>query len=338
MSQLRKRMPIVAVLLVLAGLVYTLSLDTSTPVVIVEEDDGPAPEVQAVLDTTPYHDITYTVGSIGLHFALNEEGRWIWQDDVSFPLDEQGIAQLAQDLEELSYLRSIPFSDDVLMADYGLEEPWGSLTAMRQDGTTLELLFGDASADGTTNYMIKDGDVEKALVYENSWMDVLSIPIYDMMVLPALPEITSETLHRLVVTTTVDDQEVVTALYPVCLTDGTIAWTTADGVMLENYPTLLDTAVGLTLERCFSYRPSQEALTICGFDSPVASITLSYGEDLDNLETFTFSFGEQANDTTYRYTCVGEDTTIYLVEEASITVLLELAQGLSTIASTADSQ
>lgn len=336
MSRLREKMPVVALLLVLAGLVYTLSLDTSAPVVIVEETDGAAPEVQEVLDTTPYHEISYTVGDTGLHFALNEEGQWLWQDDVSFPLNDQWIAQLAQDLEELTYLRSIPVSEDNPIDNYGLEEPWGSLTAVRQDGTTLQLFFGNAGTDGDTTYMLKDGDMEKVLVYENSWLEVLSVPIYDMMVLPTLPEITSDTLHRLVVSVSVDDADVTAALYPVCLTDGSISWSTSDMDDLLEYPTLLEEVTQLELERCFSYKPSQEALSICGFDAPEGSVTISFGEDLDNLSTFTIAFGALANDPTYRYACVGEDTTMYLVEEASITEILELAQWVKTTAVVAE--
>lgn len=326
MRRLRKLIPALAAFLVLFGLVYTLTLDTSTPVVVEEEEGAVTPAVQQVLDETPFHDIVYTVGDMGLHFALNDQGQWLWQDDVSFPLDDTWVAQLALDLEALSYLRSIPLTEDNPMHNYGLEEPWGSLTATRGDGTTLALMFGNLGDDGQTYYMFKDGDVETVFVYNNDWMDILDIPIYDMMVLPALPALSVDTITRV----DASNAETTVFLIPTQNEDASTTWRLAGETDTLDLPLLMDAITSLELEKCFSYNPSEGACTICGFDTPTTISVFYTQDDQEEVATLSLHFGTISTDEAYRYVQLGDDTTMYLMAEETASVLLSLVeQGLT---------
>lgn len=315
MKRIRRLIPIAAVILVLLGLVYTFTLDTSTPVVIVEED-APSVEVQEVLDAAPFHEISYTVGNTGLHFSLDDQGQWQWQDDVSFPLDDTWIVQLAEDLENLTYLRSIPLTEDNPIDNYGLEEPWGSVTAVRGDGSTLMLMLGNQGTDGTTCYALKDGDMDKALVYDNGWMETLSVPIYDMMELPTLPDLTADTVERVEVATT----GVIMAFYP---EDGGASWRLAGTEVSGVAPDLMTAITKLSLEKCFSYQASEQALVICGFDEG-CTVTITYDDGSDDSASVAFVFGGAAKEAGYWYMTMGDESTIYLVAEEIASELLAL--------------
>lgn len=324
MKRLRKVFYIGLVLTAVAGLIYTMSLDSSTPTVAPEEDvDQTATETvsQGGEETvvSRFEQLVYGVGDTQLQFVLGDEDQWIWLDDTSFPLDDALIAHLVEALETLSYQRAVPFSDTVLPADYGLENPWATLTATRTDETTLTLDIGAQGTDGGY-YMIKDGDTERALVYQADWVETLFEPIYNMMELPQLPELTADSIQEVIVA----QGEGALALYIDQDDNGVAGWYVSGSDTQADLPDLMDTLSGVSLVKCFSFDPSAGAVTICGFDEPEVNISILYGEAKDESQVLSLHIGTLSNDPAYRYVRVNEDTTIYLMEETWVNAVLSL--------------
>ncbi len=317
MKRLRKLFYIALILVAVAGLIYTMSLDTSTPTAPPEEETA-----QAAVETTTedgdvvmvarFEHLVYAVDNTQLQFELGEDDHWIWLDDTSFPLDDTLIAQLVADLDGMSYLRAVPFSEAVLPKDYGLENPWATLTATRSDGSTLTL---DIGAQGTDEnyYMIKDGDTEQALVYRADWVETLFEPIYNMMALPQLPALTKDTVQGYIVVAGEESG----ALY---VAEDLSSWHFAGDDTLLEFPDLMETVTDFTLLKCFSFDPSEGALSICGFDTP-SVITIAYWEDGETA-VLTVYVGATSIDPVYQYVRINDDDTIYLVETAWIDTLL----------------
>lgn len=320
MKGLRKWIFPLLVLLVAVGLVYTLTLDTSTPTPSAQEEvEGAVSQTEQ--SPTGIIELSYTVGDVGLHFAIDETGAWQWQDDISFPLDDAYIAQVATQIETMTYQRAIPFTDTVLASDYGLDDPWCTIEAVEADGTITHLAIGNCGTEENNYYVIKDGDDSRALVYVIDWIDLVLIPIYDMMILPTLPELSATTVQGLVVTV----GETLVAMQPVFADGDTQTWHVTGEEGTVEYADLLDVLRQLQAAKCFSYKPSDGAVSICGFEEPVASVVITYEDASAEADYLSLYFGTLAMDETYRYMRIGEESTIYLIEEALVAPFMALA-------------
>ena len=83
---------------------------------------------------------------------------------------------------------------------------------------------------------------------------------------------------------------------------------------------------GLTFTACVDYRPSDEAVQLCGMNQPQATVTVWYLAANDTETTFKFSLGNLTAAGDGYYTRREGDTTIYSVDKDSVTALLTLAK------------
>lgn len=315
MKKLRKLLTLAVVVMAVGGLIYTLTLDTSTPVepeVEIEESSESVTEEVS----TEIVNLIYTVGEIRLHFSLGEDGAWIWQDDTSFPLEDSGIVQLVADLEQLTYLRVIPLTEELTMETYGLTDPWCLIEATRGDGTEVCISFGDMGDDGTY-YAIDGADMTKVLVYPSDWMDILTTPIYEMMDIAPLPSFTAQTIQAVEIAMGEESMTLIPE------GDAGVWQVVGQEETMDN-PALLEALSQLELVKCFSYDPSEEAIGICGFEPAVATLTIGYGADLEDPEMLTVSFGALPMDENHRYVRINDEPTIYWMTETVASTFLTL--------------
>lgn len=284
------------VLLAVFGLIYTLKLDTSTPKVTQTIDETPTlVEVDMPTDTPDFTDISYMVGNVGLQFTLDEQQTWIWLDDPEFPLDTTYIEQLSQGLAQLSAQQTIVLEENQTLADYELDTPWATVTAVHPDESEDIYAFGKATSDEKAHYAIKNGDESTVYIYGTDWLEMVNIPIFDMCVLPELPTLTDETVVSVVIGT----------------------GETTVNLPLEaqgEAPEVVELLGQFQLEKCFTFKPSEKAVTICGFDDPSATLSVTYTSENDEQERVLLYFGTVAMDETYRYVRYNDDTTIYLMD------------------------
>ncbi len=307
-----------AAVLVMLGVRYRQARD-------VTEEDPAAQIVEAAKEVgSPYVALEYFNGSTTLAFDLTEEGAWVWRYDHDFPLDETTVGDILSTVEKLKPQQTL--ADHEELASYGLDSPdaWISVTTTEQ--TYITLRFGKSTTDGQSFYALVGGDEENVYIFSGALLELMKTPIYDMCVLPELPVLTDMTLKGVTLFGSGDGSGNVTRTTELKLAGG--KWhlgekDVSDGELVQ---ALIKDVKHLTLERCVDYNPSDEAVTICGFETPIARVLISHrrvsgSED----ETLLLTIANQLPDGSGRYVRVGDDTTIYFLPTELLDSMMSIA-------------
>lgn len=282
-----------------------------------------------------YNALSYNNGSATLSFTLDENGSWVWADDPTFPLDQTTVTAIVDLISSLTPQQTI--TDGDTLEAYGLDNPTATLTASGADGASLTLSLGKTTTDGQSYYMMMNEDQSTVYIIAGTLYDYLSTPIYDMCILPEIPDLAEENLDSITVTGTVTTA-LTAAREETEASDGeetdgeetdtqavTVTWTDGEGTDVtenEQLTALLTELETFTLTKCADYRPSDEAVSLCGFDAPAA-----VAEIVSGSTTFTITVGGATLDGTGYYVRIDDDTTIYQATTASVDTLLEVAAG-----------
>ncbi len=285
-----------------------------------------------------YSALTYSNSTATLSFALNEEGSWYWVDDPEFPLDETYIIKLVNTITGLQPQQTITGGD--ALEDYGLDAPAMTITAAPPEGEPLTMYLGNqVSGDSGSYYLYIDGDDTTIYVVEGTLASELSQGIYDMMSLPELPLISEESFDTITVQGAVET--VLTAAAEKTAVDSgdgssssagqseeiTVTWHSGSADVTDNdtVRSLVSAIRTLSLERCVDYKPSDAAVSLCGFDEPAATVTALYRDDNGAEQTLTLAVGGTTLEGGSRYVRVNDDTTIYSIAEDKLSAVLTAA-------------
>lgn len=299
------------------------------------EEEAAQEAASAITEDHGYTSLTYTNSTATLSFTQDEDGSWIWADDPEFPLDDSTITYIIQILQSLKPQQTI--TDGDTLEAYGLDQPSATLTATdAETGETLKLTFGKATTDGTSYYMLMNDAESPVYIVSDTLYDYLSTPIYDMCVLPELPVLTEETLNSLTIQGAVETT--LTAAHNESTstdeTDGedgeetsSVTWTSGETDVTDNekLQSLLDELSTLSFTKCADYKPSDEAVELCGFGSPTAVLTASYVTDSGTEGTLTLTLGTKNVDGDSYYARMDDDTTIYLLSASAVSALVTAA-------------
>ena len=80
------------------------------------------------------------------------------------------------------------------------------------------------------------------------------------------------------------------------------------------------------MEQCVSFEPSEKAVSLCGFDAPVAEIQIDYRTPIQVQQVLNVTVGVKSETLDGYYVRINEDTTIYLMSTQALTQLLNVAQ------------
>ena len=273
-----------------------------------------------------YTALTYSNGSTTLSFTVDpEKDRWIWADDPDFPLDERAVTELCSLAADMKPQQTLTPEDT--MEAYQLDDPQIYLTLVDAGGTSTTFTFGKTTTDGTSYYALKNGDESTVYIYDGAVVEKLSVPIYSMMELPVLPALTGKTLVSITF-----DGEVPTVLTAQRSDGGgeeEATWRSG-GANVTDSPAvqgLLRELETLTLDRCVDYKPTAEAVSLCGFDTPAAQVEAVYRTEGGAEQAFTLTVGAQSLGGSGRYIRIGGDDTVYEAAADSLTNLLAIAAG-----------
>ena len=189
--------------------------------------------------------------------------------------------------------------------------------------------------------MMMNGDESTVYIIAGTLYNYLSTPIYDMCILPEIPDMAEENLSSVTVlgtvstTLTASQEETDTAGEAEEGSDDadaaeedaavTVTWTDNQGTDVtdnELLTALLTELETFILDKCADWRPSDEAASICGFDAPSAVAEIAMGET-----TLTITVGGATLDGTGYYVRLDDDTTIYQATTANVDTLLSVAAG-----------
>ena len=292
-----------------------------------------APEEPGIVtdQSARYEALTYRNGSATLSFALNEQEKWVWADVPDFPLDEQYVTAILDHITGLTPQQTL--TEPEAPESYGLDDPAMTLTAASSDGTELRVDMGKEVAGGSgSRYLMLRGDASTVYIVDGSLAEELTRPIYDMMRLPKATDIPAENFRGLMLSREERSAPFMTAAGE----DAPLVWrcsgedVTGDA-RLDAVLTLLS---GLAPARCLDYNPSPEAVSLCGFDTPLI-VTARY-QSGETEQLLRLESGGLNVDGTERCFRLGEDTTIYTLPLAELEPLLTLEQAFVPPAATGE--
>ncbi|MBE6964222.1 MAG: DUF4340 domain-containing protein [Ruminococcaceae bacterium] len=319
---------LMAVLLIVLGIRYRENRPEPMP--------APNPETgeTAVQEQGSYFSaLTYYNGVTTLSFSLDDKGRWIWSDDPSFPLNDTVVLSILSVLSSWAPQEILTDAESVQAADW--THPIGSLTATTSEGTVVRLLFGRPTEDGSAHYVRVNNDGTAVHVISAAVYDLLCVPIYDMMVLPELPELPEACIDSIQVShAATGDTETQTPqgiLFTAYHMGDTVTWRYGGADITEDplLRALLYDLKTLSPLKCKIYRPSPEAVTICGYDAPTATVQVTYTDGSD-IQTLQLTVGNALPDGSGHYVWLNDDTTIYTLAPSALDTILKLsANGLA---------
>lgn len=290
--------------------------------------------------TSAYKALSYFNGAATLSFAIGEDGAWQWVDDTSFPVDETYISAVTDALSTLTPQQTITEGDT--LESYGLDEPSQTLTATAENGMITTIALGNTTTDGNSYYMLMNDAQTPVYIISDALAKAMSVSIYDMMALPALPELAEDQLQSITLAGQV--QTVLTASHQAPENeDGptVTSWQAGRSDVTEDPQVsgtggIVNQVLGLAVDSCVDYRPSDAAASLCGFDDPDAVITVTYSTAAGATGTLTLSVGTQVLDGNGRYVRINDDETIYRMTADKLDMLMKVSvNGLENYPETA---
>lgn len=284
----------------------------------------------AFMTVEGYSALVYSNGSTTLSFTAEEDGDWAWENDPQFPLRQETINSILALLINWRPQQTLAAEED--LRAYGLDEPAGALTLTGADGSVRALSFGKTTTDGTSRYVMEQSDPSTVYIIADTLFTQMSVPIYDMCDVPLLP-LLEESAIRSILIRGPENEDDTPALVTVLTTakrdgdGGPVTWLQGSENVTANETVraLLEDIRALVFSRCVDYDPSDEALTICGFDTPPAALTVNYTTDTGTEETISLTIGAQVLDGSGRYARLGDSTTIYSLPTAALDPLMRVA-------------
>lgn len=302
------------IILLILALVLTLSLmacGSKAPDDAAEAADNNTLSNSAQLPMTEASYLEYDNSQVTCRFRKDEDG-WKWVDDEEFPLDASYVEEILTALDAMS-VSLTPVTPAVDPADSGLDEPDRYMTVtVGEDVTTLR--FGDQQDDGQW-YMAIDGQEDTYLVADE-FVKLMDRGIYDMAVLPTLPELTDDNLTVITIRQAEGDKTV-----RLSKTDN--GWVNGGKALPDSIAGIETALADFTFDKCFNYDPSPDAAPLCGLDVPTAVITLSYVNTVGTESSVVLTLGTLREDGAY-YATLNDDTTVYLVSQDKVAALLAL--------------
>jgi len=298
-------------------------------------------------DSGAYSALCYNNGSTTLSFALDEKGTWTWSDGPDFPLNDDTVTSIVEALAGLKFQQVLPAEGG--REEYGLDTPAATLTASG-GGAEQTLVFGKTTTDGDSYYMMMNGDESTVYIVADTLVKLMQMPIYDMCVLPELPDLSEQNLRAITIQGAAPEAEppeegdgedgngepaeVSEPERPaVTLTakrsngeDQSALWFSGNDNVTASplVQDLLHDLQTMAMAKCVDYYPSDEAAEICGFQNPDAILKVEYAENGAD-QTFSLIVGARMPDESGRYVQLEEGGAIYALSTDSADALMTIS-------------
>lgn len=274
-----------------------------------------------------WNDLSYSNGSTTLAFHKGEDGNWFWVHDDGFPLDDGTVTTILDTLETMAPQQTLTAPES--LETYGLTEPRATITATAAEGTVISMAFGNTTTDGNSYYALLNGDLTTVYIYPGTLMELMSVPVYDMCLLPELPQLTEDRLQKITIqgAPPEDGSDPLRLSLTSYQSEGITTWR-AEGANVTDAPRvrgLMEDLAALKIEKCVDYRPSNEALSICGFDAPAATLWTNYTTATDLEGHLKMTVGGLTLDGAARYVRLNDEKTIYRVPTDLLDPLMVIA-------------
>ena len=205
---------------------------------------------------------------------IKEQGVWVLKSDAAFPLNTAYIGDMEEALSSLVATGKLE-SDN--LAEYGLAVPAFEVSAKTASGNTFSCAVGNENNTADVVYLRTDGGIYRVDVgfsrrFSHTLLEMVEKqPLLDLQ--PSdVTEITLEngngnwSLKR--------DQAAIPKGY------SKLSWVRNDGAAAdsEQAKALIQAVAGMRAEETIAYQPDEATLFQYGFDQPLTSIGIRYGE------------------------------------------------------------
>lgn len=228
-------------------------------------------------------------GSFGFH--RNDAGKWLYDEDEVFPVDEEKIGALLGLFEEFGVSFIIEEVED--FGQYGLDTPVCTI-CIETEEKNYEIQLGNFSAMDSERYVsIGDGN---AYLVKKDPLEQFEIEISDMIKhdeIPKLEKVTGisfsgEEPERIIYEEDSTDSYLKEDVY---FMEQGEEYLPLDTARVKNY---LDVIRNLNLKDYINYNVSENDLASYGLDAPELSITVDYtvteeGTDEEKTESFVLN-------------------------------------------------
>lgn len=257
------------------------------------EPDEPEPTV-IVEETT---SVFCSDGSKTLRFRRDDDGKWLWIDDVSFPLNGEYVAELIAAAQELEALAPLPQADGPEAC--GLIGAKSYLRLTRSDGSEVTYYLGNSTDGGY--YCNSTGNEQQIRVAPERIMALLGRNIYDMALLPQFPDLSAGQIRSAAITRN-------DATDHLAVSRGKWSRGGQDVSGEEQVSKLAAGLETLAVLKCVDYAPAAGAAEVCGLEPPAAILVL----ELDKTKLTLRIGGYDPSGEGY-FVTIDDDTTIYLM-------------------------
>lgn len=279
-----------------------------------------------------YTTLLYDNGSTTLSFTRDELGFWRWDGNTDFPLDDTVISSILEQL--ISWAPQQTLTDSDTLENSGLDEPSASLTAATESGSSTTLLFGKTTTDGNSYYVRLNGDENTVYIIDGALFKLMEVPIYDMCDLPELPTLTEERLQSITIRGVAGEEDsagITTVLTAQRAEEDSATTWRSSGANVTDLPdvrSLLEDITALSITKCIDYNPSEEAVSLCGFDN-AAQLNITYITEGGSEQSLSIAIGGRMLDGSGRYIRLDGDATIYFLSTELLDPLMRIsAEGL----------
>lgn len=303
-----KSIALLAVLILLIGGYYLTQNITKTES-ITEEAGTFVLTDKASEDFT---GISWTKDEVSYHF-IRQDDLWVNADDAAFPVNQDAVQALADDLSGLEANRKIEDVQNV--SDYGLDAPVFTVTGEWSDGSTTEYAMGDETPFGDGYYLKLSGSNTTVYTVADSLKTMFSDTLVDLAQPEEIPAV--ENADRLTVGTTLDVSfsETSTTLDP------QQNWYAADGTAVDDAAVeeLVDAAQSIEWNELLTASATGEELTGWNLTDDAATALTVY----ENGEPVISLLIGATDDSGNYYARLSDSTMVYTVTSDSASSLLE---------------
>lgn len=295
---------------------------------------------EIILEISPEEVQSLSWEENGESLAFHQEDGWHYDEDDSFPVDEEKIAQLLEPFQAFGVSFVIEDVEDY--GQYGLDDP-ECIICLETEEETYELSVGDFSTMDEQRYVsLGDG---KVYLVSTDPMDLFDLELKDLIDQDEVP--TWDLVNQIQFSGTQEEQiDYILGSDSTYREEDTYFLQEGDEDLpldsdrVEDY---LSTLQNLDLTNYVTYNATQEELADCGLDDPELTIQVSYTwEDEDNVdqnETFLLSVSrdpeeaaqaaedegeedETEEETITAYARVGESPILYQITSSEYEALM----------------
>ena len=314
------RMIYLAVIFVLLLLLYLFLKNRNEKAE--EAESGGMDVIQ--MDASSIVNFSFKIGDNFAEFSKDVD-EWKNQEDSEFPVDQEAVETLLNDLLSFTAKRKLEAVDG--LSEYGLEDPSNTIRLTDESGTETEILVGSRN-QSTGDYYVSLAEAPNTVyVTASDLSSILPGSVMELAESEAYPAVSSSDIVEIQV-------KKARGSYTLAYEEEEANWsvTGEDGISYsaeyQQVSSLASTLSGMVYSGLMDY--NAEDLSVYGLDQPAAEIYIRYKEEIEEEEeepetvekNFTLYVGNQDENGNY-YVRMEGSGQVHRVSSESLSSALE---------------